>query len=495
MGVGNTVSVEPIARTGIARLFAEPKRPEAIKKLPYAHWLVVGTVCVGAFMGQLDASIVTQAFPIMQRYFHSTVVAVQWVGLAYLLVLVSLLAAVGRIADMVGRKLLYTYGFLIFIIGSTLSGFAPTLNLLVAARILQGVGAAMLQANSVAIIVAATPKAKLGQAIGIQGAAQALGLALGPGVGGLLIALGGWQLIFFVNVPVGIVGTALGWFLIPRSLHLSERTSFDWWGLAIFAPSVVALLLGVSEGNDLGWSSPQILGLFAFFLIMGFAFIRRELKIKYPMIDLSLFEHVQFSAGIVSGLLSYLVLFGVLFVVPFLLVNALQIPVARAGLELMVMPAGLGIVAPFAGRLADRLGAKPLTVTGMVLTGAMLVVLALSHSNVTFFLIELGLVGVGLGLFTPPNNAAIMGSAPPEKAGVASGVLNMTRGMGTSMGLALTGLVFEVVVGKHLHSPSIVASGFDVSCYFLASVSILAALLAALRGKTALNSDPVLLAE
>lgn len=495
MEVGVTLSVEPISRTGVARLFVEPKRPEAIRKLPYAHWLVVGTVCVGAFMGQLDASIVTQAFPIMQRYFHSTIVAVQWVGLAYLLVLVSLLAAVGRIADMVGRKLLYTYGFIIFILGSALSGFAPTLDLLVGARILQGVGAAMLQANSVAIIVAATPEKKLGQAIGIQGAAQALGLALGPGVGGLLIALGGWQLIFFVNVPVGIIGTALGWFLIPRSTHLSKRVSFDWWGLAIFVPSIVALLLSISEGNDLGWTSPQILGLFVVFLVMGFIFIRRELKVEHPMIDLSLFSHVQFSAGIVSGLLSYLVLFGVLFVVPFLLVNSLQVPVARAGLELMVMPAGLGLVAPFSGRLADKLGAKPLTVTGMLLTGAMLLVLALSHSNVALFLIELGLVGVGLGLFTPPNNAAIMGSAPVNKSGLASGILNMTRGMGTSMGLALTGLVFEIMVGKNLHSPSTVASGFDAACFFLAGVAIIAAFLAALRGKTQLNLDPVLLAE
>lgn len=446
-------------------------------------------------MGQLDASIVTQAFPIMQRYFHSSIVDVQWVGLAYLLVLVSLLAAVGRLADMVGRKLLYTYGFIIFIIGSALSGFAPSLDLLILARVLQGVGAAMLQANSVAIIVAATPGKKLGQAIGIQGAAQALGLALGPGVGGLLIGLGGWQLIFFVNVPVGIVGTALGWFLIPRSTHLNPRVSFDWTGLVIFIPSVVSLLLFISEGNRLGWLSPAILALLIVFLGLGFLFIKRELKIDHPMIDLSLFKNVQFSAGIVSGLLSYLVLFGVLFVVPFLLVNSLQIPVARAGLELMVMPAGLGIVAPFSGRLADKVGAKPLTVTGMVITAAMLIVLAISHRNVGLFLIELGLVGVGLGLFTPPNNAAIMGAAPKNKSGLASGILNMTRGMGTSMGLALTGLIFDITIGKNLNIPSAVASGFDVACYFLGGVAIAAAILAALRGKTELNLDPVLLAE
>ncbi len=489
------MAVEPMQRHGVQRLLAEPRRPEAISKLPYSHWLVVGTVCVGAFMGQLDASIVTQAFPILQKDFHTSVAAVQWVGLAYLLVLISLLAAVGRIADMIGRKLLYTYGFLIFIIGSALSGFAPSLGFLVAARILQGVGAAMLQANSVAIIVAATPKNKLGTAIGIQGAAQALGLAIGPAVGGLLMAIGGWQLIFFVNVPAGLIGTLLGWFLIPRSQHLSERVSFDWAGLALFVPSVTALLLAVSEGNHMGWLSPAILGLFALFVIGGTVFILRQRKIPNPMIDLDLFKRAAFTVGIVTGLICYMVLFGVLFVVPFLLVNSLNVPVARSGLELMVMPAGLGLVAPFAGRIADRVGARSLTVIGMLVTAAMLSVLALSHSNVTLFLLELALVGAGLGLFTAPNNASVMGASPPHKSGLASGVLNMARGMGTSLGLALTGLVFDTVVGSGLHVSATVARGFNTSVIFLAIMALIGAILTFFRGNTPLNLDPVLSAE
>ena len=211
-------------------------------------------------MGQLDASIVTVALPTLQRTFQTSVGAVTWVGLSYLLVLVATVTAVGRFADMWGRKLLYVYGFAVFVIGSALCGLAPSLGALIAFRVLQAVGAAMLQANSVAIIVIAVPRVSLGKAIGIQGAAQAIGLALGPSVGGLLLAAGGWRLIFMVNVPFGVLGVIAGLLLIPRSLHLLERVPFDWKGLSMFFPAVVALLSAISFGNAAGWSSPLILG-------------------------------------------------------------------------------------------------------------------------------------------------------------------------------------------------------------------------------------------
>ena len=225
-------------------------------------WLAVGAVCIGAFMGQLDASIVTVALPTLQRTFHASVGAVTWVGLSYLLVLVATVAAVGRFADMWGHKLLYVYGFGIFTFGSALCGLAPNLGTLIGFRALQAVGAAMLQANSVAIIVLAVPKASLGKAIGIQGAAQAVGLALGPTVGGLLLAAGGWRLIFFVNVPFGLLGMVGALVLVPRSRHLQARVPFDWTGLALFFPAVVAVFSAISFGNSEGWTSPVIIGLF-----------------------------------------------------------------------------------------------------------------------------------------------------------------------------------------------------------------------------------------
>ena len=222
---------------GWQRLLVEPRRPESVRNKKNAYWLAVAAVCIGAFMGQLDASIVTVALPTLQRTFDASVGAVTWVGLSYLLVLVATVTAVGRLADMWGRKLLYVYGFVVFVIGSALCGLAPSLGILIACRVLQAVGAAMLQAKqrrhhrhrrSSLFRSARRSVSKV--------AAEAIGLALGPSVGGLLLAVGGWRLLFMVNVPFGVLGVLAGLAFIPRSLKLSERVPFDYKGLALVLP-------------------------------------------------------------------------------------------------------------------------------------------------------------------------------------------------------------------------------------------------------------------
>jgi EmrB/QacA subfamily drug resistance transporter len=380
----------------------------------------------------------------------------------------------------VGRKLLYIYGFGVFIVGSALCGFAPNLAVLDSFRVLQAVGAAMLQANSVAIIALAMPRDRLGRGIGVQGAAQALGLALGPSAGGLLIALGGWRLIFFVNVPVGIVGALLGWFFIPRSRDLRPRHRVDWVGLGLLLPAVVALLYAISFGDANGWGSPGIIGPLAASLVLAAAFIAREGHTPRPVLDLSLFRRIPFSAGVLSGLLSYVVMFGTLLAVPFYLERSLRLGAGITGLELTTVPVALGVVAVFAGRAADRFGARPLTVCGMLLSAAMLALLATGHPSGAGLLLPLAGLGAGLGLFVPPNNAAIMGSAPRHHAGAASGVLNMTRGLGTAMGLAFTGLVLDL--GAGVNATAGVGRGFTDSVVFLALVALAAAAVAAMRG-------------
>jgi EmrB/QacA subfamily drug resistance transporter len=470
------------------RLLREPARPDAIRNHRHAPWFAVATVCVGAFMGQLDASIVTLAFPALEDEFAASIGAVTWVGLTYLLVLVGLVAPIGRLADMTGRKLLYTYGFAVFIVGSVLCALAPNLVVLNVFRALQAVGAAMLQANSVAIIYAAMPRGLLGRGIGIQGAAQALGLALGPTIGGLLVQAGGWRWIFWVNVPLGLAGVVLGWFFIPRSRNLVRRSRFDWAGLALFFPAVAALLAAVSLGNDAGWTSAPIVALFAVAAVAFAGFLLRERVAAAAMLPLALFRRAAFTAGIGSGLLSYLVMFGTLFVVPFYLQRALGVSPGRSGLILTVMPVVLGVVAPFAGRWADRVGPRPLTVTGMAASAVALAALALVGPDMTLFLAGLVLLGIGMGLFTPPNNAAIMAAAPTDQSGLAAGVLNMTRGVGTALGLAATGLVFAAVAGEDPSAGDLVTRGFASAAWFLAGVAVLAAALAALRGRGRLDS-------
>ena len=437
-------------------------------------------------MGQLDASIVTVALPTLQQTFHATVGAVTWVGLSYLLVLVATVTAVGRFADMWGRKLLYVYGFAVFVIGSALCAVAPTLGVLIAFRVLQAIGAAMLQANSVAIIVIAVPRVSLGRAIGIQGAAQAVGLALGPSVGGLLLAVGGWRLIFMINVPFGVLGVAAGMLLIPRSGHLRQRVPFDWNGLSIFFPAVVALLSAISFADTYGWTSPLILGGFTLGFCLLAGFVIWEKRAPHPMLDLELFRLARFRWGISSGLLAYLVTFGALFLVPFYLERGRGVGVGQAGIELMMMPFAIGVVAPFAGRLADRLGARPLTVGGMALVAIGLLALGVLRPSTGGCLGLLAIVGLGLGCFTPPNNAAIMGSVPRQQSGLASGVLNMSRGMGTALGLALTGVVFDLTGGSSSASDSVVHA-FSLTAFFLGGVAALAGALAGIKGRDLLR--------
>jgi EmrB/QacA subfamily drug resistance transporter len=441
-------------------------------------------------MGQLDASIVTVALPTLQKSFHTTVGSVTWVGLSYLVVLVATITAVGHFADMWGRKLLYVYGFLIFIVASALCGLAPDLAALCGFRALQAVGAAMLQANSLAIIFLVVPTRSVGRAIGVQGAAQAIGLALGPSIGGLLLAAGGWRLIFFVNVPLGLLGALAAVVLIPRSQNLQQRVAFDVRGLVLFFPAVVALLSAISFGGEAGWSSPVIVLLFLAAALLTVGFVRHERRDAHPMLDTRLFRQRSFTTGIVGGVGSYAVTFGVLLLIPFYLTRGLGFGAARAGLELMALPLLFGLTAPLAGKLADRVGVRVLTVGGLTLVALALGALGLLRPGTLGLLGLLGLVGVGVGLFTPPNNATVMGSVPRRQAGMASGILNMSRGVGTALGLALTGLLFSLNGGA-AGSPAQADHAFTVTALMLALIAAGAAVVStASSGQPGHRSTP-----
>ncbi|HVC70259.1 MAG TPA: MFS transporter [Acidimicrobiales bacterium] len=460
----------------------EPARPDWLRRRPTAHYYALAAVCVGAFMGQLDASIVTIAFPTFQRAFHASVESVTWVGLSYLVVLVSVVTAVGHLSDMVGRKLLYTYGFVVFIVGSGLCAVAPSLLSLDLFRVVQAIGAAMLQANSIAIIALVMPRELLGRGLGIQGAAQALGLALGPTVGGILLAAGGWRLLFFVNVPAGILGTVAAWLFVPRSRDLRSRSRFDWIGLGLFLPAVVALLVAVTFGAHWGWLSSRTVCLLLVAAAAAAAFVAWERRARAPMLDLALFRSIPFTIGIISGLLSYLMLFGTMFAVPYFLERARGDSSGRAGLILTVLPLVLGCVAPFSSRLGRRRGARPLTVGGMALSAGALAILALSHPGGWALAGGLGVVGLGLGLFIPANNTVIMSATPRAHTGTTGGLLNMTRGLGTALGLSLTGLVFGHFAAHH-NSVAGATSGFHSALLFLAAIAAMAGLTAASPGR------------
>jgi EmrB/QacA subfamily drug resistance transporter len=476
-------------------VLTEPEPLASLSRRPFYPWLIVGTVCVGAFLGQLDASIAGLVLPTLEATFDAPVSNVAWVSIAYLVTLAAFVVPFGRLADLAGRKLLYTSGFVVFIIGSTLCGFAPNLGWLIAFRVVQAIGAAMLQANSVAIITAAVVRRRLGRAIGIQGAAQAIGLSVGPSVGGFLIDALGWRWVFFIAVPFGVLGTLLAWLVLPRTVPALARDKerFDWTGALLLGPSVVLALLALTFANDWGWTSPLFIGVSIGAAVCLGLFVAAERRAASPLVDLSLFRSRLFTTGILAGLLSYSVLFGSLFLIPFFLERSLGRTAAEAGLLLTPIPLALGVMAPLSGLITDRFGSRLPTAIGMLLTAGALLALSAVATDMASMLTLLGVVGIGLGLFTPPNNSAIMGSAPSNRLGVAGGILNMTRSLGTSLGVALTGALLGVFLsahtGQHVEStlavdPLAVKVAVQQTLLFLAGVAVVAGVLSAFRGNS-----------
>ncbi|WP_084704432.1 MFS transporter [Phaeacidiphilus oryzae] len=439
----------------VARLFAERPRPRRIRDWRHAHWLAVASVCLGAFMGQLDASITTLTFPALQRGFGVPLAAVEWVSLSYLLVLVALLTPVGRLSDLLGRKAMYLWGFVVFTAASLLCGLAGQLWLLIAFRALQAVGAALMQANSVALVSTAMPRDRIRSGLGVQAAAQAIGLALGPTLGGLLVEGAGWRWVFWVNVPVGAVALVAGYYLLPRTRTADGRIGgvrapaagagrrFDLGGLALLAAATTSALLALSAASGLdlpGWAVALLLVLAAGF---GGVLVRRERRVESPLIDPRMLTAKGVRGGLLAGVFGYLLLFCPLVLVPELL-GAKGVGASASGLLLTALPAAFAVSATAGGALVPRgWGDRARAAAGSLVSacglGGLIAATALGAPDAAL-VPGLAAVGWGLGLLLPANNALVMRAIPSEQAGAAGGLVNMTRGLGTSLGVALPAL-------------------------------------------------------
>lgn len=420
----------------------EPPPAAFIARRAAYPWLVVGTVSIGAFMGQLDASIVQLLLPMLESEFGVKLSAVSWVALAYLLTMAVFLPVCGRLADMFGHKLLYTGGFLIFVLGSALCSVAPNLPLLVAFRVLEAIGASLLAANSIAIVVSAATRAQRGRALGIQGAAQAVGLAVGPALGGVLLETLGWRSVFWINVPFGLAGAIAGWLVLPQTVRLADDKRFDWRGALLIAPALAALMVALNEAHRWGLLSPLLIGTALLAVILMALFVWAERRAAPPLVDLNLFRSAAFASGNLAGLLVYAALFGMFFLMPFVFVRGYHDSWLEAGLRLSIIPIALGIAAPLSGALSDRLGSRVPTIAGMVacLIGLALLFMALEKTthDVPLIMLALAVFGAGQGLFTAPNNSAVMTAAPQHLSGEAGSLLNVMRSLGMSIGIAAT---------------------------------------------------------
>ncbi|WUP89929.1 MFS transporter [Streptomyces sp. NBC_00252] len=435
-------------RTWSSLLIRERPRPEAIRSRPGAWWLAVVTVCFGAFMGQLDASIVTLTYGSLRSEFRTSLAAIEWVSLAYLLTLVALLIPVGRLSDAYGRKLFYLYGFVVFTGASAACGFAPSLAALVAFRVVQAVGAAMMQANSVALVTTSAPRERMRTALGVQAAAQAVGLALGPTVGGALVSALGWRWVFWINVPVGVVALAAGHYLLPRTRSRNRVASFDWPGLVLLAVATTSLLLGVSAASGLAVPPWAVVGLFVLAVAAAWAFVRRQRRAAVPLLDLGLLRVRAVSSGLAAALCGYLVLFGPLVLVPQIVVRTGGSELL-AGVVLTALPGGFALAATGAERVLPRaVGDRARCLLGVaVCTGTLAAMLVLPVTPL-WLAAQLAVLGIGLGLFTPANNTLVMSAIPANCSGTGGGLVNMTRGVGTALGVALITLQLHLTHGQ-----------------------------------------------
>ena len=332
-------------------------------------WWTLAAVAFGLFMIMLDNTIVNVALPSIERDLHVSISELEWIVTAYALTFAALLITGGKLGDLYGRKLIFIVGIGIFTASSLACGLAPNAGFLIGARMVQGVGAALMNPASLSIITATFPPRERGQAIGIWAGVSAMALAIGPLVGGVIVENLNWNWIFFINVPVGILGIVVSWLVIKESRDMSHEQSVDVPGLVTSSLGLFALTYALIEGNSHGWSSPEILGLFAASAVLLVAFVLLEHRQRLPMLDLDLFKIGSFTGANIVAMLVSLGMFGVFFFVSLYVQNILGYSPTQAGALFLPMTILIIIVAPIAGKLSDRIGSRWLMGAGMTIVG------------------------------------------------------------------------------------------------------------------------------
>lgn len=428
-------------------LIAEPKPAVFLTRQPYYPWLIVGVCCTGTLLAQLDASIVQLALPTLKQTFDVSVDEVRWIAIAYPLLYASFLAVFGRVCEIYGRKLIYLSGFALFTLGSLLSGLASGIEWLIGFRVIQGLGGAMLGANAMAVLMRSIDVERRGQAIGLYTTAQAVGVSVGPFVGGIVLEALGWQWVFWVVVPFGVAAMVFGWLVLPVTLDLTRGRPFDFKGALFLVLSLMLVVLTLNQASVWRLTSPAMIGCILAAVVFLWLFVRSERSAAWPLMDLALFRHRAFVASAIGVALGYALLFGMFFLMSFALIHGLHNRPQVAGAKLAVIPVAIGLCAPIGIALSERLGSTVVRVAGVALAAAALVALTAialhPAGSLVTGLVSFAVFGIGVGLFMAPTNHAAFQAAPATHAIQAGSTINVMRVFGSCVGVSIASSVMS----------------------------------------------------
>ncbi len=457
---------------------------------PNHKWLAMLGIGLGVFMATLDSSIVNISLPTLQEYFHTDFATIQWVALSYALVLTSLMLTVARFGDLMDKKRIYVVGLVLFTIFSLANSLSRNVYMLIGFRAFQGLGATMMQALGTAIITEVFPASMRGRALGMIGGIVSMGIAIGPPLGGILIGSFGWPAVFLVNVPVGFFTFFIVRRFVPHSHVIAKNERFDRAGALILLITLIAYALGMTVGQGLGFGSPLVLGLLIFSVLGIAVLLYVEGHVGQPMIDLSLFRNILFGINLLMGFLVFFVLAGN-FILPYFLELVRGYSAEQVGLLIMAQPVMMGLVAPAAGSLSDRFGSRIISLIGLAILVIGSWLMSTMQIDITplGFILRMAPLGIGFGMFQSPNNSAIMGAAPRNRLGIASGLLSLSRTLGNVSGLPLMGAIYTGIVlaagnmpaGADITTASAipltigVQGTFRIAAYIMAGATVLAA--------------------
>lgn len=487
----------PDAAPGSPRPRGRWRRPDGPAPDNY-RWIALANTTIGAFMSVLDGSILTVSLPTIARDLNTGVGLMLWILMGYTVIITALLLPIGRLSDLHGRVRFYLLGFVVFTAGSALSGLALTGFMLLCGRLLQGVGAACLWSNSMAILTDAFPARQRGLALGINQVAALAGGLGGLVLGGLITSALGWRWIFFVNLPIGAFGAAWTYLALREVGRQAEAQAFDYPGLVAVTAGVVSVLLGLTEVVE-GIRSPTVPALIGLGLILLALFVHVERRSAHPLLDLGLFADRAFTFGNAALFANALAQGALMFLLTFAFQGMLGASPLRAGVLLMPFTAAVLLVAPVSGALSDRLGPRGLATGGLLVVA--IAFFALARLPVTGpygpIALALALAGLGNGLFQSPNTSAIMNAVAPDRRGVAAATRSFLFNSGQVLSIALAFTVVSEVMGAEglssflagaaVHAASTVlpfARGLRLALFLSAGLAAAGALLSLLRTRT-----------